>query len=74
MTEQELHRHDPANIPKVNLTLLSGFSPTSFLLELAGRLGTNDSIELPMPRRDIANYLGLTIETVSRTLSEPIAS
>ena len=44
----------------------------SFLLLLARRLGSRDggAIELAMGRQDIADYLGLTIETVCRTLSD----
>jgi CRP/FNR family transcriptional regulator, nitrogen fixation regulation protein len=42
-----------------------------FIIDMAGRIGQKDDrIALPMFRQDIADYLGLTIETVSRTLTE----
>lgn len=42
----------------------------TFLLDMGRRASTDHVIELPMSRQDMADYLGLTIETISRTLTQ----
>src|SRR5437763_1903333 len=58
---------------KLNVSFGSAVRDTrvaAFLVEIEGRLGRRDSLELSMTRRDIGDYLGLSIETVSRSISQ----
>jgi CRP/FNR family transcriptional regulator, nitrogen fixation regulation protein len=69
-TARELHR-----VQEHMLLLVKSAQQrvASFLLEMSERLATSDSMQLPMSRQDIADYLGLTIETVSRTMSQLVS-
>jgi CRP/FNR family nitrogen fixation transcriptional regulator len=66
MTTRELHRVQD------HMLVLGCMSAkqrlATFLLHMASSGG--NEIELPMSRQDIADYLGLTIETVSRTMTQ----
>ncbi len=75
MTARELHRSQEHNL------LLGRRSAQErvacFLLSMANRLADPRAadkgapvIDLPMSRQDMADYLGLTIETVSRTFTQ----
>lgn len=41
----------------------------TFLLAMADKAGEGAELDLPMDRTDVADYLGLTIETVSRLIT-----
>ena len=67
----KLTRHELQRVQEHILILIKTAQErvAAFLLEMADRIKANNEIDLPMSRQDIADYLGLTIETVSRTLS-----
>ncbi len=67
---------DQVRAARVRLVLLGRKTASeriaSFLLEMQGRLCPPGAVafDLPMSRADMADYLGLTVETVSRGLTE----
>ena len=66
-TARELHR---AQDHMLLLVKSAQERVAAFLLEMAARTSGGNAVELPMSRQDIGDYLGLTIETVSRTLTQ----
>jgi CRP/FNR family transcriptional regulator, nitrogen fixation regulation protein len=66
MTARELHR---AHNHMLLLIKSAQERVASFLVEMAGRGSEADEVTLPMSRLDIADFLGLSIETVSRTIT-----
>jgi CRP/FNR family nitrogen fixation transcriptional regulator len=70
--------HERLNAAQAHLVMLGRYTVkeriSSFLIQMAERLdpdaGSADEIDLPMSRLDIADYLGLTIETVCRAISD----
>jgi CRP/FNR family nitrogen fixation transcriptional regulator len=67
LTDRELHR-----VQEHMMLLVKSAQErvAAFLLEMAERIPAGNAVELPMSRQDIGDYLGLTIETVSRTLTQ----
>jgi CRP/FNR family nitrogen fixation transcriptional regulator len=47
----------------------AGCRVATFLIDLSIRMGKSKYLDLPMPYRDIADHLGLTVETLSRNIT-----
>ena len=68
MTSVRLHAADDHIVLLSRKTAIEKVA--AFLLASAEWAGRADRFDLPMARGDIADYLGLTIETVSRTMTK----
>lgn len=73
-TAEDDHSLERALTSAENSILLLGHRTAAariaaFLLDLRTRTSSGRLVPLPMPRCDIADYLGLTVETVSRTFT-----
>ncbi|WP_172899827.1 helix-turn-helix domain-containing protein [Bradyrhizobium erythrophlei] len=68
ITERDLRHADDHRILLGQLTATERLA--AFFLQINDRIGVGGQIELPMSRTDIADYLGLTIETVSREITK----
>lgn len=71
-----LTMHELQRVQEHSLVLIKSAEErvADFLIEMAGRELGAGAVELPMSRQDIADYLGLTIETVSRTFTQLVQS
>jgi CRP/FNR family nitrogen fixation transcriptional regulator len=67
LTARQLDRADNCVLSLGRRTAIERVA--SFLIELDNRLGGMEVLPLPMRRCDIGDYLGLTLETVSRALN-----
>ena len=56
------------------LSRLAKCRVATFLIDLSMRMGNSNYLDLPMSHLDIADHLGLKIETVSRTITELVKS
>jgi len=68
MTADDLHHAEDHMLLLGRKTAMERVA--TFLLEMDRRLAVAGMMALPMCRRDIGDYLGLTLETVSRALSQ----
>jgi CRP/FNR family nitrogen fixation transcriptional regulator len=66
VTTRELRR---AQAHALLLSLSAKSRVAKFLTDLGHRLERSTAIDLPMSHQDIADHLGLTIETLSRTIT-----
>ena len=69
LLEAMMRDHDDMQEHVLSITRGAEARLARFLLRYGARLQCSCQLNLPMTLRDIADYLGLTIETVSRTLN-----